>query len=90
VLYREAHMLIEEVHQARELGELKKYRSQLQAADLLVIDDLFLRRLPPSAGEELADVLMSRYEKLSMQDFAFGYHPISRVGTHLKGVLAEP
>ena len=65
VLYREAHVLIEEVHQARELGELKKYRAQLQAADLLVIDDLFLRRLPPSAGEELADVLMSRYEKLS-------------------------
>jgi DNA replication protein DnaC len=65
VLYREAHVLIEEVHQARELGELKKYRAQLQAAELLVIDDLFLRRLPPSAGEELADVLMSRYEKLS-------------------------
>jgi DNA replication protein DnaC len=65
VLYREAHVLIEEVHQARELGELKKYRAQLQAADLLVIDDLFLRRLPPTAGEELADVLMSRYEKLS-------------------------
>jgi DNA replication protein DnaC len=65
VLYREAHVLIEEVHQARELGELKKYRAQLQAADLLVIDDLFLRRLSPTAGEELADVLMSRYEKLS-------------------------
>jgi DNA replication protein DnaC len=65
VLYREAHNLIEEIHQARELGELKKYRAQLKAADLLVIDDLFLRRLPASAGEELADVLMSRYEKLS-------------------------
>jgi DNA replication protein DnaC len=65
VLYREAHVLLEEIHQARELGELKKCRTQLQAADLLVIDDLFLRRLPPSAGEELADVLMSRYEKLS-------------------------
>jgi DNA replication protein DnaC len=65
VLYREAHVLIEEVHQARELGELKKYRAQLQAADLLVIDDLFLRRLPSTAGEELADVPMSRYEKLS-------------------------
>ena len=28
-------------------------------------DDLFLRRLPANAGEDLADVLMSRYEKLS-------------------------
>jgi hypothetical protein len=25
-----------------------------------------------------------------VQDFAFGNHPISRVGTHLKRVLAEP
>jgi DNA replication protein DnaC len=65
VLYREAHALLEEIHLARELGEIKKYRAQLQAAELLVIDDLFLRRLPQSAGEELADVLMTRYEKLS-------------------------
>jgi DNA replication protein DnaC len=31
-----------------------------------LIDDLFLRRLPPNAGDELADVLMSRYEKSSV------------------------
>lgn len=65
VLYREAHQLIEEIHEARELGELRKYRAQMKAVDLLVIDDLFLRQLPASAGEELADVLMNRYEKLS-------------------------
>ena len=65
VLYREAHQLIEEIHEARELGELRKYRAQMKAADLLVIDDLFLRRLPAAAGEELANVLMTRYEKLS-------------------------
>jgi DNA replication protein DnaC len=65
VLYREAHTLLEEIHLARELGELKQYRVRLQSAELLIIDDLFLRRLPSSAGEELADVLMSRYEKLS-------------------------
>lgn len=63
VLYREAHQLIEDLHEARELGELRKYRAQLKAADLLLIDDLFLRKLPAQAGEELADVLMSRYEK---------------------------
>lgn len=65
ILYREAHELIEEIHEARELGELRKHRAQLKAAELLVIDDLFLRKLPPSAGDELADVLMSRYEKRS-------------------------
>lgn len=65
VFYREAHVLIDDIHQARELGEIRKYRAQLKAADLLVIDDLFLRKLPAGAGDELADVLMSRYEKSS-------------------------
>jgi DNA replication protein DnaC len=65
VLYREAHVLIDDINQARELGEIRKYRATLKAADLVVIDDLFLRKLPQSAGDELADVLMSRYEKSS-------------------------
>jgi len=65
VFYREAHVLIEEINEARELGELRKYRAQLKSAELLVIDDLFLRKLPVNAGDELADVLMGRYEKLS-------------------------
>ena len=65
VLYREAHQLIEDIHEARETGQLRKHRAVLKAAELLVIDDLFLRKLLPSAGDELADVLMSRYEKRS-------------------------
>lgn len=65
VLYREAHQLIEDIHEARELGQIRKLRAQLKAAELLVIDDLFLRRLPAGAGDELADVIMSRYEKTS-------------------------
>ncbi len=65
VHYREAHQLIEDINEARELGELRKLRAQLKAAELLVIDDLFLRKLPANAGDELADVLMSRHEKAS-------------------------
>jgi len=65
VLYREAHQLIEDINEARELGEIRKLRAQLKATELLLIDDLFLRKLPASAGDELADVLMSRYEKCS-------------------------
>jgi len=65
VLYREAHQLIEDISEARELGELRKLRAQLKAAELLVIDDLFLRKLPANAGDELAEVLMNRYEKAS-------------------------
>lgn len=65
VIYREAHVLIDDIHEARELGQIRKSRALLKAADLLVIDDLFLRKLPAHAGDELADVLMSRYEKQS-------------------------
>lgn len=65
VIYREARDLVEDIVQAREMGELPKYRAQLHGADLLVIDDLFIRKLAPAAGDELADVLMSRYEKRS-------------------------
>ena len=65
VKYKEAHELVEEITEARELGEIKRYRAELRSTDLLVIDDLFLRKLPAAAGDELADVLMSRYEKRS-------------------------
>ena len=57
--------MLEKINEARELGELRKHRAQLKNAELLVIDDLFLSKLPGDAGEELADVLMSRYEKFS-------------------------
>jgi DNA replication protein DnaC len=63
VLYRDALQLVEEISEARELGTLRKCRAQLKAAELLLIDDLFLKRLPAHAGDELAEVVMSRYEK---------------------------
>jgi DNA replication protein DnaC len=63
VLYRDAKQLVEDITEARELGQLRVYRQQLKAVELLVIDDLFLRKLPPHAGDELAEVLMSRYER---------------------------
>lgn len=65
VIYREAHVLLEEIHEARQIGHIARYRSHLAGASLLIIDDLFLRRLPPGSADELADVLMSRYEKAS-------------------------
>jgi len=65
VLYREAHQLIDEINLARENGTLRKHRHHLKSVELLVIDDLFLKVLPPNAGEELTDVLMSRYERHS-------------------------
>jgi DNA replication protein DnaC len=65
VLYREAHQLLEDITEARELGQLRKLRAQIAGVELLLIDDLFLRKLPPQAGDELADVIMARHEKRS-------------------------
>jgi DNA replication protein DnaC len=65
VVYREARQLIEDITEARELGHFRKLRTQITSAELLVIDDLFLRKLPAHAGDELADVLMARYEQAS-------------------------
>lgn len=65
VLYREAHVLIEDIAEARELGGHRKLRAQLASAELLIIDDLFLRKLPAHAADELADVLLARHERAS-------------------------
>jgi DNA replication protein DnaC len=65
VLVRDALQLVEDIAEARELGKLRVLRTQLKSVDLLLIDDLFLRKLPTAAGDELADVLMSRYERAS-------------------------
>jgi len=63
VIYRDANDFIGGILEAREMGNWRKHRSDLVSADLLVIDDLFLRRLPQGAGDELADIIMSRYER---------------------------
>lgn len=62
-IYRDANDFIGGILEAREIGNWKKHRADLVGADLLVIDDLFLRRLPQGAGDELADIIMSRYEQ---------------------------
>ena len=66
VLYREAHDLVEDIAEARELGKLRVVRKQLKAADLLLIDDLFLRKLPASAGDELADAQLAGTRKATL------------------------
>jgi len=65
VYYRDAYDLIDEIALARERGDIRDLRDELKTVELLIIDDLFLRALPAGAGEELADILMSRYERHS-------------------------
>ena len=65
VLYREAHILLEELAEAQLAGTRKPYVAQVTAVPLLLIDDLGMRRLPHTAAEDLLEIVMRRYEKAS-------------------------
>lgn len=65
VFYREAHKLFVDIFQAKTLGTYKKLAFQIRCADLVVIDDLFLRKLPVDASDDLIEIVMNRYEKSS-------------------------
>jgi len=65
VYYREAHTLIEELMDATLDERRKKHMLDLQAVPLLIIDDLGMRKLPPTAAEDLLEIIMRRYERAS-------------------------
>jgi DNA replication protein DnaC len=65
VLYREAHILLEELADATLDGERKEHMELLSTVPLLVIDDLGMRKLPLTAAEELLEIIMRRYERAS-------------------------
>jgi DNA replication protein DnaC len=65
VLYREAHVLLEELAEAAIDHSRKERMETLVAVPLLIIDDLGMRRLPASAAEDLLEIVMRRYERAS-------------------------
>lgn len=65
VVYREAHVLLEEITDAGLDGKRKQYFADLASAPLLIIDDLGMRKLPSTAAEDLLEVIMRRYERAS-------------------------
>jgi DNA replication protein DnaC len=65
VLYREAHVLIEEIADATIDGTRKELMTDLATVALLIIDDLGMRKLPPTAAEDLLELVMRRYERTS-------------------------
>jgi DNA replication protein DnaC len=65
VLYREAHTLIEEIADATLDGTRKVLLTNLATAPLLIIDDLGMRKLPHTAAEDLLELIMRRYERVS-------------------------
>ncbi|MGH7375121.1 MAG: IS21-like element helper ATPase IstB [Candidatus Rokuibacteriota bacterium] len=65
VLYRETHVLLEELADAQLAGTRKAHVAQLTTLPLLIIDDLGMRKLPQTAAEDLLEIVMRRYERAS-------------------------
>ncbi len=62
VVYREAHTFFEDLFEATQLKRRKKLTKILSETDLLVIDDLFLRKkVPEQAADDLLDIILNRY-----------------------------
>jgi DNA replication protein DnaC len=62
VMYREAHTFFEDLFEAFQLKRTKKVNKLFSEADLLVIDDLFLRKkMPEQAADDLLDIILTRY-----------------------------
>jgi DNA replication protein DnaC len=65
VLYREAHVLLDELADAVASGTRKQYMESLTAVPLLIVDDFGMRKLPLTAAEDLLEIVMRRYERAS-------------------------
>ena len=65
VLYREAHILLEELADATLDGTRKEYMEWLVSLPLLILDDLGMCKLPMTAAESLLEIIMRRYERAS-------------------------
>src|SRR5215510_2271257 len=65
VLYRETHVLLDELAEAIADGTRKEFMESLTAVPLLIIDDFGMRKLPLTAAEDLLEIIMRRYERAS-------------------------
>ncbi len=63
VLYISAFDLAQDMNEAGATGARRELVGQLMKNDLLVIEDLGMRHLPPTAAEDLLEVFIRRYEK---------------------------
>jgi len=65
VLYRETHILLEELAEAVLDGTRKQYMESITTVPLLILDDFGMRKLPQTAAEDLLEIVMRRYERAS-------------------------
>jgi len=62
VLYRSAFDLAEDLSEAAATGTRRDVIARLTGVDLLILEDLGARTLPPTAAEDLLEIFTRRYE----------------------------
>jgi DNA replication protein DnaC len=65
VLYREVHVLLDELADAVAEGTRKEYMLSIATVPLFILDDFGMRKLPHTAAEDLLEIVMRRYERSS-------------------------
>jgi DNA replication protein DnaC len=65
VLYREVYRILEEIADATLDGQRKEHLEKLARVPLLILDDLGMRKLPATAAEDLLELILRRYERVS-------------------------
>ncbi len=62
VVYREAHTFFEDLFEATQFKRRKKITKLFSETDLMIIDDLFLRKkMPEQAADDLLEIILNRY-----------------------------
>src|SRR6202453_1942615 len=65
VIYRETHVLLDDLAEAVAEGTRKEFMESLTTVPLLIIDDFGMRKLPLTAAEDLLEIVMRRCERAS-------------------------
>jgi DNA replication protein DnaC len=86
VLYRSIFDLAEDLLEAGVEGKRRELIQMLVKPDLLIIDELGMKRLPPKAAEDLLEIFHRRYQKKST--IICTNRPIEEWGQYLEDAAA--
>lgn len=65
VLYKNAFDLVQEMLETESAAQRKLYINQLLKTDLLIIDELGMKKMPTNAAEDFLEIVHRRYQKTS-------------------------
>jgi len=88
VMYRETHVLLEDLAEAVAEGTRKQFMESVATVPLLIIDDFGMRKLPLTVAEDLLEIIMRRYERTST--LLTSSRPVEDWGKLLGDVAAVP